>query len=248
MFVANPQFYSAAWGRIIFHQRLTECVRALVGPAVQWHGTILHAKPPERGTPFPMHQDYPFYPHDGPDFVDCLLHLDDSPEASGCLQVVPGSHKEGPLEHITGDHTRPYLPPEQYHPDKTPSVPVPAMAGDVIFFSYLTIHWSDMNRTHGWRRSVRIGFHDAAMRPTFVKPTDPYNNFVVSGLKRRGKQPGLDLQGGGPRPGAASQTAGAHLARQRTCPVVLRRRGYRTVARRVPTSSSSWPTTWATAT
>ena len=129
VFIANPQFYSAAWGRIIFHQRLTECVRALVGPAVQWHGTILHAKPPERGTPFPMHQDYPFYPHDGPDFVDCLLHLDDSPEASGCLQVVPGSHKQGPLEHITGDHTRPYLPPEQYHPDRTPSVAVPAKAG-----------------------------------------------------------------------------------------------------------------------
>ena len=191
VFIANPQFYSAAWGRIIFHQRLTECVRALVGPAVQWHGTILHAKPPERGTPFPMHQDYPFYPHDGPDFVDCLLHLDDSPEASGCLQVVPGSHKQGPLEHITGDHTRPYLPPEQYHPDKTPSVAVPAMAGDVIFFSYLTIHWSDMNTTDRWRRSVRIGFHDAAMRPTFVEPTEPYNNFVVSGLKRRGKQAGL---------------------------------------------------------
>ena len=50
VFIGNPQFYSAAWGRIIFHQRLTECVRALVGPAVQWHGTILHAKPPERGT------------------------------------------------------------------------------------------------------------------------------------------------------------------------------------------------------
>ena len=48
-----------------------------------------------------------------------------------------------------------------------------------------------MNRTNGWRRSVRIGFHDAAMRPTFVEPTEPYNNFVVSGLKRRGKQAGL---------------------------------------------------------
>ena len=70
-------------------------------------------------------------------------------------------------------------------------MPVPAKAGDVIFFSYLTIHWSDMNRSSDWRRSVRIGYHDAAMRPTFVKPTDPYNNLVVAGLKRRGKQQGL---------------------------------------------------------
>ena len=188
VFIGNPHFYSAAWGRVIFHRRLTDCVRALVGSNVQWHGTILHAKPPERGTPFPMHQDYPFYPHDGPDFVDCLLHLDDAPAASGCLQVVPGSHKDGPLEHITGAHTRPYLPPEKYHPSRTPSVSVSAKAGDVIFFSYLAIHWSDMNRTDRWRRSVRIGYHDAALRPVFVKPEEPYNNFMVAGLKPRGEQ------------------------------------------------------------
>ena len=47
------------------------------------------------------------------------------------MQVVPGSHKEGPLEHVAGDHTRPCLPPEKYHPDKTPSLPVPARAGDL---------------------------------------------------------------------------------------------------------------------
>ena len=67
VFLHNPHFYSAAWGRVIFHQRLVGCVRDLVGDSVQWHHTCLHAKPPERGTPFPMHQDYPFYPHDGPD-------------------------------------------------------------------------------------------------------------------------------------------------------------------------------------
>jgi hypothetical protein len=75
VFIGNPQFYSAAWGRIIFHERLIGCLQSLIGPAVQWHHTILHGKPPELGTPFPMHQDYPFYPHDGPDFVDCLVQM-----------------------------------------------------------------------------------------------------------------------------------------------------------------------------
>ena len=58
----------------------------------------------------------------------------------------------------------------------------------MILFSYLTIHWSDMDRTDKWRRSVRIGYHEASMRPVFVKPTEPYNNFVVAGLKPRGEQ------------------------------------------------------------
>ena len=68
----NPHFYSATWGRVMFHEKLVGAVQDLIGPSVQWHHTVLHAKPPERGTPFPMHQDYPFYPHDGLDFVDCL--------------------------------------------------------------------------------------------------------------------------------------------------------------------------------
>ena len=45
-----------------------------------------------------------------------------------------------------------------------------------------------MNRTERWRRSVRIGYHDAALRPVFVKPEEPYNNFMVAGLKPRGEQ------------------------------------------------------------
>ena len=189
VFIGNPQFYSAAWGRIIFHEGLVGCLQTLIGPAVQWHHTILHGKPPELGTPFPMHQDYPFYPHDGPDFVDCLVHLDDTPLDSGCLHVVPGSHKNGPLEHITGEHTRPYLPTEQYHPDKVETVPIPAKAGDVIFFSYLTIHWSNVNRTDKWRKSVRIGYHAPQMRPLGMDATQPNHKIMAGGLKNRGQEP-----------------------------------------------------------
>ena len=85
VFMHNPHFYSSAWGRVIFNQKLVGSVQDLIINNVQWHHTVLHAKPPGLGTPFPMHQDYPFYPHDGLDFVDCLLHLDNTPLESGCL-------------------------------------------------------------------------------------------------------------------------------------------------------------------
>ena len=179
----RPHNFSSAWGRVLFHPRLIGCVQALIGPNVQWHHTCLHAKPPELGTPFPMHQDYPFYPHDGPDFVDCLVHLDETPLESGCLRVVPGSHKQGPLEHITGSHTSPHLPPEKYHPDWIDSVAIPAKSGDVIFFSYYTIHWSDVNRTDEWRKSVRFGYHTPEMRPVGSDPSEPYDNIITGGFK-----------------------------------------------------------------
>ena len=194
VFLHNPHFYSAAWGRAVFHEGLVSCVKDLVGESVQWHHAVLHAKPPERGTPFPMHQDYPFYPHDGPNFVDCLLHLDDAPLESGALRVVPGSHKKGPLEHVLGPDTAPHLPMDVYHPDKVVSVPVPAKKGDVTFFSYLTIHWSDCNRTDQWRKAVRFGYHNTAMRPVGRAEDDPHridpdnilernSNMIVSGFR-----------------------------------------------------------------
>lgn len=190
----NPHYYSAAWSRVIFHPKLVGCVEDLIGDTVQWHHTVLHAKPPELGTPFPMHQDYPFYPYNGPKFVDCLLHLDDTPRESGCLCVVPESHKLGPLEHIMGPETAPHLPTEKFHPDTLDYVEIPANSGDVIFFSYHTIHWSNCNRTDSWRKSVRFGYHDATLRPIGRAANDAHridkdnildrkDNIIVSGFR-----------------------------------------------------------------
>ena len=199
VFLHNPHFYSAAWARAIFHRRLIACVEDLIGGGIQWHHTVLHAKPPEMGTPFPMHQDYPFYPHDGPDFVDCLLHLDDTPLESGALRVVPGSHSAGPLQHVLGPDTAPHLPTDVYHPEKIDTMAIPAGKGDVIFFSYQTIHWSDCNRTNEWRKSVRFGYHSAALRPIGRAAEDPHridmdhilernNNFIVSGFRENDQE------------------------------------------------------------
>lgn len=35
VFMHNPHFYSAAWGRVIFHPGLVRCVQDLIGPCVQ---------------------------------------------------------------------------------------------------------------------------------------------------------------------------------------------------------------------
>ena len=50
------------------------------------------------------------------------------------------------------------MPTDQYRLED--AVSVPADAGDVVFFSYLTIHGSAPNRTDQWRRLVRFGYRD----------------------------------------------------------------------------------------
>ena len=54
------------------------------------------------------------------------------------------------------------------------TVTIPAKAGDVIFFSYLTIHWSDCNRTDEWRKAVRFGYHHTDLRPIGRAEDDPH--------------------------------------------------------------------------
>ena len=91
--------------------------------------------------------------------------------------------KRAPREHITGEGTAPHLPTDKFHPDFIDSIPIPAKAGDVIFFSYCLIHWSEVNRTDQWRKAVRFGYHTPEMRPVGREPEEPYNNIMAGGFK-----------------------------------------------------------------
>jgi phytanoyl-CoA hydroxylase len=153
------QLYSAAWARAILHPGLAATLGSLLGGAVEFHHTTMHVKPPERGAPFPMHQDHPFYPHADDRYVDVLLHLDDTTDENGEIRFLAGSHKGGPLQHITeanGQPCTPHLPTDEYRLEDT--VAVPARRGDVVCFSINTVHGSYMNRTDRPRRLVRMGY------------------------------------------------------------------------------------------
>ena len=82
--------YSEEFYRAVTDDKLVGAVADLLGTSVEYHHTVLHAKGPEMGTPFPMHQDHPFYAHEGPGYIDALLHIDDATEANGCLKFSAG--------------------------------------------------------------------------------------------------------------------------------------------------------------
>ena len=159
------QFYSAAWCRAIVHPRLTEAIGELIGPDVEFHHSTMHIKPPQAGHPFPMHQDHPFYPHENGQYVDVLVHLDDTSHENGEIRFLAGSHKEGPLSHITETAEgpcSPHLPTDIYRLEDT--TPVPAMRGDVVCFSIYTVHGSYINTTSKPRRMVRVGYRNPQNR------------------------------------------------------------------------------------
>ena len=154
------QYYSDAWARAVLKPKLAGAMSDLLGPVVELHHSTLHVKPPEAGHPFPMHQDNAFYKHVNGNYVDVLVHLDDTRHENGEIRFLAGSHKQGALEHVVKDEEgkgcTPHLPFEKYKLEST--VPVPAKRGDIVVFNIFTIHGSHVNVTDRMRRLVRIGY------------------------------------------------------------------------------------------
>lgn len=183
--------YSRAWCDAVTHPVLTGAVAELIGPNVELHHTTLHAKPPETGHPFPMHQDWAFYKHDNGRYVDCLVHLDDTDDRNGCIRFLAGSHKGGALDHVVtfadGSPCTPHLPTDAWRLEDT--VPVPARRGDVVVFSIHMVHGSRINTSGEIRRIVRIGYRDPENRQTAGQ------SLGRPGLMVHGRRPRAEGQG-----------------------------------------------------
>lgn len=176
----DVQFHSAAFSRLIVDPRLMQAAQDLIGPNVQLHHTKMFIKPPENGAPFPMHQDYPYFPHKKHTMMAVILHFDDAPVEKGCLRVVPGSHELGPLECIGQDH---HLPEDRYSIDR--AMPLPAEAGDAIFLSYLLAHGSGVNRSNEPRTTLLIQMRDPTDEPMVEKHRSRGQGMMLAGIDPR---------------------------------------------------------------
>ena len=159
----DVQFYSAAFSRLIVNEKLTAVAADIIPSGnVQLHHTKSFVKPPEKGSPFPLHQDAPFFPHEQHSMIAVIVHFDDAPLEKGCVRVIPGSHKNGMLPHLQegGWH----LDPAEYPLDS--ATPLPAKAGDAVFFSYLTIHGSGINESNEERTTLLVQMRDPSDPPT----------------------------------------------------------------------------------
>lgn len=173
----NVQFHSAAFTRFLTDPRFTGVAQAIIGPDVQLHHTKMFVKPPENGAPFPMHQDYPYFPHEKDSMIAAILHLDDAPTEKGCLCVVPRSHTGGPLPAVGDDrHVEGYKVED--------ALALPAKAGDAIFFSYLLIHGSGPNRSDEPRTTLLVQIRDPADKPMIDRHVSRGQGMMLAGFDR----------------------------------------------------------------
>ena len=122
------------------------------------HGT----KAAGAGTELPWHQDDGrFWGIDRRPSLQVWTALDDAPEDSGCLEVVPGTHLHG-LASPEGGTVQPHNLAARGAGEL--GIRLPARAGEAILVHNHLWHRSGRNHTAAPRRAVSISFLDGATR------------------------------------------------------------------------------------
>jgi ectoine hydroxylase-related dioxygenase (phytanoyl-CoA dioxygenase family) len=151
----NVQIYSSAWLRAFLQPRFIEASQAILGsPDVILHHSKLFQKPAEKGAPFPMHQDWSYFPSVNDSMMAGIIHVSAATDEMGCLRVYPGSHRLGRKAESNGQSESEDNWLKDYPIEK--ATVVEAEPGDVVFFHYFTLHGSMPNRSNKVRKTVLV--------------------------------------------------------------------------------------------
>ena len=147
---------------LVYHPGVTVPLAQLLGVDRLrfWHDQVFW-KPAGHPGVVPWHQDWSYWQRTTPEnHITMFISLDDSDEESGCLQVIPGSHRWGPLPAADFggalDQVKAHLTESQladFHP-----TPLPLRAGEASIHHSSTIHGSLANRSERPRRGFVLNF------------------------------------------------------------------------------------------
>ena len=169
----NVQSFSAEMMAMIQNKKLLDAVEELIGPDIILHHTKLFLKPPGNGSAFPLHQDWSYFPTKNNSMIAAVIHLSESTPDTGCIRIVPGSHKIGKLEKSDG-HT--HIPKIHDEHDLEKAEPIIAKPGDVLFFHCFSLHGSMPNISNNPRKTILIQLYAGTDK---VIDDNPHSNIQL---------------------------------------------------------------------
>lgn len=130
----------------------------LFGPNLLTVTTGFRIKEPSTRSYVGWHQDA-FYVRYEPFWSTCILAITESTVENGCVQVVPGSHKQGLLPHEETSDPDNILTRGQHITvpfDVSKAIHVPLRPGELIAMHHLLIHGSEQNHSNARRINFLI--------------------------------------------------------------------------------------------
>ncbi len=162
---------------------LLDAVEALIGSDIVLLYTHIISKPPG-GLHVAWHQDGPYWPRIEPkDAVTVWMALDDADRENGCMQVIPGTHREkrdlGQRAVSRADllmSSAVELPPEVV--DETLAEDIVLRRGDASFHDSYLVHGSEPNSSIRRRAALTVRYVPSTTR---IQPREDRKQYLVRG-------------------------------------------------------------------
>ncbi len=164
-----------------------DIVEKMIGPDILLFNVTYIIKEPNSASHVSWHQDLTYWGLSHDDQATMWLALSPATSESGCMRMIPGSHKQGMMQHKTGDDEDNVLLQSQtiQGVDETQSVMCPLQPGEASFHHGWTMHASMPNNSNDRRIGLNVQYLAPHVRQTkhdmdtaiLVRGKDTYNNF-----------------------------------------------------------------------
>jgi len=162
------------FGLLSRSDRLVTAVETLLGgPVGHYHSKVMQ-KAPRTGGAWEWHQDYAYWYRNGflfPDMLSVMIALTPSVKSNGCLQVLPGSHRMGRINHgNVGEQVGAEQARVDAYMAMQPVVYCEMAPGDALFFHSNLLHASGQNLSDEPRWSIISAYNKLSNRPITDEP------------------------------------------------------------------------------
>ena len=168
-------------------ERILDAVEDLIGPNILCWNSVFWIKEAQSSSYVGWHQDLQYWGLSNSDVVSIWIALSNASEDAGCMNVIPGSHKET-IEHAETYAKNNLLSRGQeleIDISQRKTVPMALKAGQVSFHNVRTAHGSGPNKTNDRRIGLSLHYMPPHTEQTLsewdcaslVRGTDQYRHF-----------------------------------------------------------------------
>lgn len=152
--------YDERLKRMAQHPALLSVLGRFMGDTPELFQDMALFKPPVIGREKPWHQDCAYFNLPLETIVvGAWIALDEATTENGCMQIIPGSHREGPVIHFRRRDWQ--ICDTDVVTDRVVAVPLPP--GGCLLFHGLLHHGTPANRSNQRRRAVQFHYKPASV-------------------------------------------------------------------------------------
>lgn len=169
------------------HPKVLDLVERMIGPDILLFNVTYIIKEPNSPSHVSWHQDLTYWGLSHDDQVSMWLALSPATEESGCMRMIPGSHKQGRVDHeTTADDSNVLLQGQTVRGVREEDALLcPLQPGEATFHHGWTLHASMPNKSNDRRIGLNVQYLAPHVRQTkhdldtaiLVRGEDRYNHF-----------------------------------------------------------------------